>query len=753
MRLFIAEKPELAKAIVEGLGGGTRKNGFYDCGADYVTWCYGHMLQLLDPEDYDEKYSIWKMSDLPIAHVPWRKKPSNDKKDQLKIIVDLIKKADTVVNAGDPDDEGQLLVDEILQYANCCVPVKRVLINDNNTKVVRKALDNMRDNSEFAGSSSAAEARGVGDQLYGYNLTRAYTLSARNVGYQGVLSVGRVQTPILGLVVRRDREFSSHIKNYYYNVTGKFDIEGITFPARYQTIESDPVDEKGRLTDPTCAQAIVDLVKGKPAKIISAETKQKEQNPPLPYNLLKLQTDASRKFGFKPDKVKDITQALREKHKLITYNRSDCEYLSEEQHGDAEGVLSAIAGTAPVLAGAAQKADPVIKSRAFNSAKVSAHHAIIPTETIGDFSQLSDDEQKIYLLIARAYIAQFWPKHKYDQTDVVVEVEGKLFACRSNVTVFLGWKSLYKNDAGNEDLDGNEDDLDLETLRNLRTNQNGTCNDAVSDKMETKPQPLYTMATLLTDLTRVAKYVRDDRLRAILIAKDKGKEGEHGGIGTPATRDTIIATLFERGYLTEKGKNIVSTKTGQDFYDTLPDQAKYPDMTALWHEQQKAIERQEITAESFITELVEYISTEVENVKQNGIGISVKTFACPDCNKPLRLLKKKDSKQIFWGCTGYAEGCKFACDDKAGQPNLAKKDAQSRAKAGTSSTHSSGIACPACGKDLAHRTGLTKPAARGMKGKPYDFYSCTGYPKCSAKFNTGPDGKPIFSDAKKAAGE
>ena len=364
------------------------------------------------------------------------------------------------------------MVDEILVYAGCKLPVKRVLINDNNTKVVRKALDNLRDNSEFAGLSAAAEARSVGDQLYGFNMTRAYTLAARQAGYQGVLSVGRVQTPILGLVVRRDRAHSAHEKAFYYIVTGRFDIEGVAFPARYQIAEGDPVDEKGRLSNDQHAQAIANEVKGKPVRIVSAETRQKEQQSPLPYNLLKLQTDASRKYGMKPDQVKDITQALREKHRLITYNRSDCEYLSDEQHGDAPDVLSAIAATAPMFANVAGLADPSLKSRAFDSTKVSAHHAIIPTEATADLSALSDAEQKIYLLIVRAYIAQFFAKHQYDQTTLIVEAGGHRFAVRSNVTTRLGWLMLYRNDAGNEDLEGDENDVSVD-IRPLREGQRG----------------------------------------------------------------------------------------------------------------------------------------------------------------------------------------------------------------------------------------------------------------------------------------
>ena len=726
MRLFIAEKPELARAIVDGLGGGRRQSGYFDCGTDYVTWCFGHMLQLLDPEDYDARYKVWSMDDLPIAHIPWRKQPAGGKKDQLRIITGLLKQAASVVHAGDPDDEGQLLVDEILGYAKCQLPVRRLLINDNNTAVVRHALANMRDNREFAGLSAAAEARSVGDQLYGYNLTRAYTLAARNAGYPGVLSVGRVQTPILGLVVRRDREFEAHTKSFYYNVTGQFQVQGLEFPARYHIVDTDPVDDKGRLVDQAHAKGIADAVRGKPARIVSAETRQKEQHPPLPYNLLKLQTDASRKFGFKPDQTKDITQSLRDKHRLITYNRSDCEYLSDEQHADAPQVLAAIAKTAPVLAPVAQRADPALKSRAFNSAKVSAHHGIIPTEATADLAKLTDGEQKIYLLIARTYIAQFWPKHQYDQTDVLVEAEGHRFAVRSNLTTRAGWLALYKNDTGNEDLEGDEEALTMD-LRSARAGQEGTCTDARAEQMETKPRPLYTMATLLADLTRVAKYVRDERLRKLLIEKDKGKEGEHGGIGTPATRDTIIATLFERGYLVEQGKNIVSTPTGREFYDCLPDQAKYPDMTALWHEQQKAIQAGERDAESFVRELMTYIGGEVDSVKANGIGIKIDTHPCPQCGRPLRRTKKKEKNEFFWGCTGYSEGCKYACEDKAGRP--VPKEA-----AAVSTLHK----CMACGKGLTRRPG---------KKRGSYWWGCSGYPTCA---KTYPDikGRPDYSKRK-----
>jgi DNA topoisomerase-3 len=724
MRLFIAEKPELAKAIVEGLGRGARREGYYDCGEDCVAWCFGHMLQLFDPEDYDERFRRWDMNDLPIAPIPWRKKPAGDKLPQLKILTGLLKQAASVVHAGDPDDEGQLLVDEILAYTDCRLPVMRLLINDNNTAVVRRALASLRDNREFAGLSAAAEARSVGDQVYGYNLTRAYTLMAQQAGYQGVLSVGRVQTPVLGLVVRRDREFEAHTPSLYYNVSARFEIEGQDFTARYQRIDTDPVDEKGRLIDQARAEAIASAVKGQPARILSAQTQPREAPAPLPYNLLKLQADAARKFGFKPDQTKDITQSLREKHRLITYNRSDCEYLSDEQHADAPAVLAAVAATAVVLSGAAQKADPRIRSRAFNSAKVSAHHAIIPTAATAELSRLSEGEQKIYLLVARAYIAQFWPSHQYDQTELQVEVEGHRFGVRAQVTTRPGWRALYKNDAGNEELDRGENEDVANDLRALRTGQCGRCADAQAEQKETRPPPRYTMATLLTDLTRVAKYVRDERLRTLLLDKDKGKEGEHGGIGTPSTRDTIIATLFKRGYLVEHGTQLVSTPTARTFYDALPDQAKFPDMTALWHAQQQSIQAGLLDVQSFVRELTAYVRGEVDAVKQSGVGIAVDAPVCPDCGKALRRIAKKDKKGFFWGCTGFSAGCTFACDDQRGKP--VPRPAPEICEQ---------YPCAVCGKGLSRRPG---------KKKGTFWWGCSGYPACR---QTYPDlkGKPSFS--------
>ncbi|MDR8093142.1 DNA topoisomerase 3 [Burkholderia gladioli] len=735
MRLIIAEKPELARAIVDALGGGVRKNGFYECANDdIVGYCYGHMLELVEPHEYDERYKKWNLSDLPWVPVPWKLKPVEKSKDQFNVLVELLSRADSVVHAGDPDEEGQLLVDEILEYVGYKGPVQRVLINDNTPVLVKRALDNLVDNSKFVGLSLSALARSVSDQMYGINASRLYTVTAQNMGYNGgTLPVGRVQTPILGLVVRRCRENAAHTAAYYYLVTGEFEVNGLQFPARYRVQEHDDVDEKGRLRNEQAAKAIAASVSGKPAVITQLETEYDKATPaPLPYNLLKLQSDASRKFGFKPDQTKEITQTLRDKHKLITYNRSDTEYLNEEQHANAPGVLAAIKATAPALAIAIDKADPTIKSRAFNSKKVTVHHGIIPQENTAKFESLTDAEQKIYMLIARAYVAQFWPLYKYDQTKIEVTSEGRKFGCTANVPKQQGWKVLYRNDQGNEDLEADEDELAVD-LRALSKGAEGNCTKCESDPQKTRPQPLYKMDTLLTDLTRVAKYIKDDHLRKVMLEKDKDKAGEHGGIGTPATRDSIIAGLFDAEYLAEvtngKTVNVVATKKGEELYDTLPDQAKYPDMTAIWHEQQKRIIAGEIDAMAFVQSMVEDITREIERVGREGLSIKVVPVHCPKC-KTQFMRRIKTDKGAFWACSDR-ETCKHIMNDRNGKP-------VERVTHQVSTVHMCDE--PGCGKGLVHRfDGKVLPGKKSAT----PWWSCSGYPDCTATY---PDkfGKPNY---------
>lgn len=712
MRVFIAEKPELGRAIAEALGGGQKDGGCIRCNGDVVTWCFGHLLTLTDPEDHDPTAKQWDMERLPLRW-PIQHKPLQGKNDQIKLIKRLVKQADTVIQAADPDEEGQLLVDELLEYVGNTAPVKRILINDNNPKVVRKALDNLRDNREFYGLYQSALARSVADQHYGYNLTRAYTLAGRAAGADHVLSVGRVQTPILGLVVRRDRAHEGHASHVYYDLGATFVGDGGEFAARYRPGDDAPVDDKGRVIDQEFAQRVAQAIKGQSANVVNAKTEDKQTPPPLPYNLLNLQADASRKFGFSPDKTLKTTQALRERHRLITYNRSDCEYLSDEQHADAPGVLDAIGQTAPVLGKAAQAADPRLKSRAYNSTNVSAHHAIIPTQTSGDLGKLTDDEAKLYQLIARQFIAQHFPPEQYRQTTLDLEVAGHAFRVTAKVVTALGWKALYKRDTDNEEVHGDGEGDNGANLEWVTPQTPLTCHGATVAEKQTQPPKRYTMASLLKDLARTAKYVTDPHVKKLLLAKDEEKKGEHGGIGTPATRSAIIEALMKRNFISEQSKKVISTELGREFHDLLPESATAPDMTALWHEQQEQIRQGTMTLEQFVDGVAQHVASEIKRIKAEGVQIEATSGpACPECGEGM-LRRRKGSKGHFWGCNRYPD-CKTTRPDKKGKPDLNPKKKKTPA---VSTEHF----CPECGEGLVRRPG---------KKKGTHWWGCSGFPKC-----------------------
>ncbi len=554
--LYIAEKPELARAIVEALGGGQKKKGHYDCGRDRVAWCFGHMLELCEPQDYDPRYKRWNLDDLPLFFTPWKKKPSARGRDQLGIITGLLKETDSVVNAGDPDAEGQLLVDEILAYAGFKGKVLRVLINDNTPSLVKKAIANLRDNADFYGLSAAAEARQVGDALYGFNLTRLYTLVGRQEGFTGVLSVGRVQTPILGMIVRRDRENEGHQKVPYCQISGRFHFGDIVVSAAYRNKPDDPQDDNGRLTDADHAQAVAAAVAGQAAVVQSVEIVKGETPPPLPYNLLKLQVDASRLHGLTPDAVKDITQSLREKYRLITYNRSDSQYLSDEQHADAPAVISAIAANAPELSPYHDSADPLLKSRAFDSSKVTAHHAIIPTQSRLDGKRLSPDERNVYYLIARAYLLQFMPSQQWERTIATLEAAGHTFVARSRVILRNGWRDLHE--------DGEDEGDEAATGIALREGQEGSCSSADVAAKETTPKPLHTMANLLEDLTRVAQYVRDMKsFGSFLLTRVRQARTSASALRPPVTPSSRPFSIVVSSRRERKARRLMSSALKQ----------------------------------------------------------------------------------------------------------------------------------------------------------------------------------------------
>lgn len=543
MRLFIAEKPELGRAIAEGLDGNYKNGeGHIQKGNNIVTWAFGHILELAKPEEYDEKYKLWKLEDLPLPIKEFKYLPKKESKKQLKIICDLIHndKITSIVNCGDADDEGQILVDEIIQYSKTSKPVFRVLINDLTPKAVKEEIAKIKPNADFKGMSERGFARSQADWIVGINLTRAYTIMARKNGYEGVLSVGRVQTPILSLIVNRDKEFENFKSIDYYSLLGDFKINNNTIKARLKT--------EDKILDENLAKEIKESCENQNAKI-NLKIENKKEYPPLPYNLLVLQAECAKLFGFSPDKTLEITQNLREKHKAITYNRSDCQYLPETMFEQAPNILNIIKenlNSNDEIQALIASSDLTIKSKAFNDANISAHYGIIPTQNKIS-SQLTQDELVVYNLIAKRFIIQFFHPREYQTTTINLEVNQRIFTATQNKTTKSGFRSLWQNIDSEEEQENNENDInDLSILKN---GDIAKCSLIQIEKKQTKPRPYYTMTTLLKDLNSVAKYVSDERIKKLLIEKDKDKKGESGGIGTPATRSNHIKTLIEREYI------------------------------------------------------------------------------------------------------------------------------------------------------------------------------------------------------------
>jgi DNA topoisomerase-3 len=656
MRLFIAEKPALAKIIAEALGSVQRCDGYYQCGVDVVTWCIGHLLELAPPETHNPSYAKWRKADLPLKLRPAKYQPIERTAPQFSVVAKLLRTADSVVHAGDPDDEGQLLIDEVLTYCQYQNPVMRVLINDLNTAAAKKAIANLRDNKEFFGLSQKALARSIGDQLYGFNMTRAYTLAAQEKGIEGVLSVGRVQTPILGLIVNRYNAFKNHTAASFYTLTANITINGHAVTPRYVVLDGALVDEKGRLIDEAAANCVAAGCQNQEAIVSLCDTQEKKTPPPLPFSLLDLQAAMSRRFNLSAQQTLDITQILREKHKAITYNRSDCSYLSDDQFNEAPETLAAIVKALPVLSSAYANADRTHKGRAFDDSKVTAHTAIIPTTTAPNIAAMNDAERKVYQAIAEQYLVQFLPHKHYLATKASFAVNGYTFAATATKTTQDGWTTLLSPLEENDDEDDNNTSQAFAALSALAMGDAGHCRDVTVAQEKTKPQPLYTEATLLKDLQRVAKYVKDPKIRQLLKNRDEGKAGENGGIGTPATRASMLEVLQKRGfYITEK-KKIIPTQKGIEFIASLPEIATAPDMTALWHEQQQEIAKGQLTVETFLDSLESFIGEQVSNVQlggmqggttktDNGKGERLKSL-CPSCGGSIVISPK------LYACTG-----------------------------------------------------------------------------------------------------
>lgn len=644
MVLYLAEKKILAEAIAEALPGIAKTSGgvIYK-GDNVVTWLSGHLLTLKDPEDYNPNLKNWDISVLPIYFPNWENKPGKGNEERIKQIGELIKQADMVVNCGDVDEEGQLLVDEILRWFHYTGTCKRLDTANTTVPALRKALTRMKDNAEMENDGWSAYARQVSDKLFGINLTRYYTKK-----YNSLLTVGRVQTPTLGLVVNRDIQIESHKKTYYYNLDGDVDVSGQMFTIRYIPDKELPELTDGKFLSDAYLKELSNILVGKTLNYTVKKEKQKE-NPPLPFNLTELNNYCGKKWGYNPDDVMRITQSLRDDFSAITYNRSDCQYLSTEHYREAPGTIQAACKN---LSMDDAQFDPGIRSRCFNDSNITAHFAIIPTETDVDLSKLSMQQRNVYEIICKYYLAQFMPsciKEKTTLTTTLIvsgQNIGKLERTETEI-VFPGYRALLNpNKAGDDELDRDNDEEGNDLAQGLSQLTPGKCEGIIHNEKDfhisqkvTKPPKRYTQTDLYDDMTRISKYVDDPEIKKLLLEKDKEKKGENGSIGTSATRAEIIKKLIKNGFLEEqdKGKKkiLISTKKGRAFYRMLPESVKKADMTALWWVVQEDIKVGKEEYSALTDKVLETVTDVIKGVKKEAADVDMSQFATGTDSKPL----------------------------------------------------------------------------------------------------------------------
>jgi len=715
VRLFLCEKPAQARDIAAVLGARSRSDGCLRGQGVVVTWCVGHLLEMESPEAYGDQYRRWDLGTLPILPDRWRLRPRKGAGKQLKVVGQLLKESSEVVVATDADREGETIAREVLDRFGWKGPVLRLWLSALDEASIRKALSNLLPGEKTRPLYLAGLARARADWLVGMNLTRAYTLLGREQGHDGVLSVGRVQTPTLRLVVDRDREIEAFRPRPYWEVVCSLEADTGSFVAKWLP-SGDVADDEGRCASEQAARTVAQKVSGRRAIVDGIETRRIREAPPLPFDLGSLQQEASRRWGMGAQQVLDIAQALYETHKATTYPRTDCPYLPTSMLGEAGQVLEALRQSDSRIDALVERADRSHQSRAWNDGKITAHHAIIPTVAVCDVGRMSKDEFRIYDLIRRRYLAQFYPRHEYDRTTVDLVLEGERFRAGGRQVAEPGWRVLFGQEPRDEDSEDEQQQIPV-----LDRGDECRAGEARVLTRQTKPPARFTEGSLIGAMKHAGRFVSDPALRKMLR--------ETAGIGTEATRAGIIQTLLDRGFLRKEKKHLVSTETGRSLVDALPDPVKDPGTTALWEQALEAIADGSGDMDDFLARQKEWVSALVQRAVQGAASLEVSagSHPCPDCGKPLRRRKGKNG--WFWGCTGYPE-CRCTLPDNRGEPGRGK--ARSRGKAGRkgsaqgkSAASGATGACPECGEgQLVQRT------VRNGKNAGRLFLGCNRFPQC-----------------------
>lgn len=646
MRVFLCEKPSQGKDIARVLGATQRGSGCYSGAGVVVTWCVGHLVEAVPPEGYDEAYKRWAIEHLPILPQHWRVEPKAATAAQFKIVRQLVGQARELVIATDADREGEMIAREILELCGYRGPIQRLWLSALNDASIRKALAALKPSAETLPLYHSALARSRADWLIGMNLSRLFTLLGRQAGYTGVLSVGRVQTPTLKLVADRDREIGRFVSVPFWTVEATLSLAGQSFVAVWMPPKA-CTDAAGRcLQQPVAQQAAERMRATGHAQALTVETERVREAPPLPFDLGTLQEVCSRQLGLDVQKTLDIAQALYETHKATTYPRSDSSYLPESMLAEVSAVLDSLVQTDPGLRPLIERLDRQQRSRAWDDAKVTAHHGIIPTLEPVRLSAMNDKEVAVYRLIRAHYLAQFLPHHEFDRTVAQLTCGGQTLQGVGKQIVVAGWRQVLKMpDADDSDRD---DATRNQVLPPLQAGLSCPVGSVEVKAQKTLPPKPYTQGELVKAMKGVAKLVTNPQL--------KQKLKETTGIGTEATRAGIIGGLLARGYLIKKGHTIRTTEAAFTLIDTVPAAIADPGTTAVWEQALDMIEAGQMTLETFIDKQSAWVAQLIQQYRGTTLLIKLPPSPpCPQCGGSMR--ERTGKSGAFWSCVRYPD-CK-----------------------------------------------------------------------------------------------
>ena len=642
MILCIAEKPSVGRDIARVLGANTQHDGFMEGNGYCVSWTFGHLCALLDPHEYNEQWKGWNMSSLPMVPTRFGIKVSDDKGilKQFNTIKELISKAEMVINCGDAGQEGELIQRWVYQKAGCKVPVKRLWISSLTEDAIREGFANLKDQSHYQHLYEAGMMRAIGDWLLGMNATRAYTLRfAKGVGKdRQVLSIGRVQTPTLALIVKRQQEIENFVPRTYWELKTLY--RDTLFSAQL------PVEEdEYAITSLEQGQKLVDSIKDLPLEITSVEKKKGMEYAPRLFDLTSLQVECNKRYGLSADDTLKIIQSLYEKH-VTTYPRVDTTFLSDDIYPKVPATLQGIKDffpqvtpLLPLKADGGKGVGSLPKSKkVFDNSKVTDHHAIIPTGQRPN--NLTDLERKVYDMVALRFITAFYPPCQVSTTTVLAQAGEVPFKVTGREILEQGWRDVFAKDTTSEPSDSSESS-EQKALPSFRKGESGPHEPQLQEKTTTPPK-YYTEATLLRAMETAGKTVDNEELR------DAMKEN---GIGRPSTRAAIIEKLFQRKYIVRDKKNIKATEVGINLIHTIISPLlKSAELTGLWEKKLREIERGDFAAQQFLDELKQMTSEVVREVKSDKSGMR-----CPVCGRGTIIRGR-----TRYGCSRWREGCTYA---------------------------------------------------------------------------------------------